>query len=307
MTRSPKLSGKTLAAGHGQGFRPHDRWLAPCRSLKFCRRFLFPFSFSALLLLMQSCQKEADSRANAAASNVPVTKITVAAAADLKYALDEIILEFEKSHPQIDIQASYGSSGNLYAQLSNKAPFDMFLAADLELARKLAQGGQAWEETLFPYAVGHLVLWVPQSSALDVEQLGIDVLKNPSIQKIAIANPQHAPYGRAAEAALKHFGVYEAVSERLVLGENVGQTLQFVESGAADVGIIARSLALTPAVRDKGKYWPIPTDAHPALEQGGVILKWASDRQACEKFRAFMQDAAGTAILRRYGFSSPEK
>ena len=233
------------------------------------------------------------------------TELTVAAAADLKFALDELAAAFHKAHPEITLKVVFGSSGNLFAQISNDAPFDLFLAADIQYARDLAEQGQGLTETLFPYALGHLVVWVPMTSELDLEELGIQALMDVRVKKVAIANPKHAPYGRAAEAALKNLGLYEQVSRRLVLGENIAQTTQFVESGAADVGIIALSLAMAPAMQGKGRYWRIPVDAYPALLQGGIILKRCQDREAADEFKAYLIGEEGRNTLRRYGFGLP--
>ena len=240
-------------------------------------------------------------------AETPTTKATiaVAAAADLKFAFEEVIAEFQKRRPEIEVKPTFGSSGSFFAQLTNQAPFDMYLSADVDYPRKLVEQGQAIAETEFPYAVGHLVVWAPNDSPLDVEQRGIQALADPGVRKIAIANPKFAPYGRAAEAALKHFELYDAVKDRLVFGENVSQTAQFVESGAADVGIIALSLALSPALKDKGRFWPVPLEAHPPLEQGGVILSWTKHREACEELRSFLSSDSGREILRRYGFELP--
>ena len=205
----------------------------------------------------------------------------------------------------IDVEPTYGSSGNFFAQLSNKAPFDIFLAADIDYPRKLIEQGQAVKESEFMYAIGHLVVWVRNESPLDVTGLGVQALVDPGVRKIAIANPKHAPYGRAAEAALKHLEVYGQVQDRLVLGENIAQAALFVESGAADVGIIALSLAMAPAMKEKGRYWSVPLDAYPRLEQGGAILNWARDRDATNAFRSFMTSEKGRNTLRRYGFQLP--
>ena len=234
-----------------------------------------------------------------------VRRVRVAAAADLKFAFDEIAAAFHTANPSIEVVSTYGSSGNFFAQLSSAAPFDLYLSADVEYPRKLVAQGQGIADTQFQYAIGQIVVWVPTASPLDVEQAGGDVLLAPSVKKIAIANPQHAPYGRAAEAALKHLGLYDKVKDRLVLGENIAQTAQFVSSGAADVGIIALSLAVAPPMRDAGRFWRVPTDAYPPIEQGGVILKWATDRAAAEAVRAFMLGAQGRAVLERYGFRLP--
>jgi molybdate transport system substrate-binding protein len=232
-------------------------------------------------------------------------EVRVAAAADLKFAFDEVAQEFRKQHPGIKVIVTYGSSGNFYAQLTNKAPFDLFLSADVDYPRKLIEKGLAIKESEFLYAVGHIVVWVPNGSKLDLDKLGILAVLDPTIKKLAIANPTHAPYGRAAEAALKKLGVYDDVKNRLVIGDNIAQTAQFVESGSADAGIIALSLALAPAMRQKGRYWIIPLDAYPQLEQGGVILTWVKDKESTQTLRAFIKSTEGKVILKRFGFMLP--
>jgi molybdate transport system substrate-binding protein len=232
-------------------------------------------------------------------------EVSVAAAADLKFALDELVSAFEGAHPDVKVTVSYGSSGNFFAQLSNRAPFDVFLSADIDYPLKLVDHDLADKNSEFTYAVGHLVVWVRKDSPLDVETLGIKALLDPSVRQVAIANPRYAPYGRAAEAALKSLGVYDGLKDRLVYGENVAQTAQFAESGSADVGLIALSLALSPNLRDKGRYWEVPTDTYPRLEQGGVILSWARDKEAAAALCAYVKGADGRAILRRYGFVLP--
>ncbi len=234
--------------------------------------------------------------------------VTVAAAADLKFAMDEVIARFHEANPGIRVTATYGSSGNFFAQLTNRAPFDIYFSADVEYPRRLADAGLAIKDSQFDYAVGQIVVWVRSDSPIDVQSLGIEALSHPSVRKVAIANPEHAPYGRAAVAAMKSLGIHDRVKDRLVLGENIAQTAQFVESGAADIGIIALSLALAPPMRDKGRYWPIPLNAYPPLEQAGIILSWAKDLDATQRFKAFVTGTApgeGRAILRRYGFVLP--
>jgi molybdate transport system substrate-binding protein len=225
-------------------------------------------------------------------------KLTIAAAADLSFALDEISREFRKTHTDADLRIAYGSSGNFYSQIRNQAPFDVFLSADVEYPRTLVREGIGAGDSLFVYAAGRIVIWVPAGSPLDPAT----ALGAASVRHVAIANPQHAPYGRAAEAAMRSLGVYDRVAGRLVLGENVAQTLQFVESGAAEVGVVALSLALAPPMRNRGRYWEIPPEAYPKIEQGGVILK---DSKAAREFRSFLLDAAGRRILKQYGFYLP--
>lgn len=233
-------------------------------------------------------------------------RVTIAAASDLKFALDELVNGFRAENPGAEVQVTYGSSGNFLAQISNGAPFDVFLSADVAYPRKLVEQGLV-QDDVFLYAVGRIVLWVPKGSSLAVEQLGMKTLLEPAARRIAIANPQHAPYGRAAESAMKSQGVYEAVKDKLVLGENIAQTSQFVESGNADVGIIALALALAPVMKDKGQYWEVPLDAYPRMEQGGAILKRAQDVELAKRFRDYLIGPQGKALLERYGFFLPKE
>lgn len=232
--------------------------------------------------------------------------VRVAAAADLKFAMEDLIAEYRKGHPDVGVEATYGSSGNFAAQIENGAPFDLFFSADAVYPRKLAEKGLTVPGSDFLYAVGRIVLWVPKGSPLRVEEQGVGILARPEMRHLAIANPRHAPYGRAAELALRRLGVYEAVRDRLVFGENVAQTAEFVRSGAADAGVIALSLAVAPAMRDEGRYWAFPLDSYPRMEQGGVILARAGDPEAARAFRAFVLGERGRSILKDYGFFLPE-
>jgi molybdate transport system substrate-binding protein len=239
---------------------------------------------------------------------VPATaaELKVAAAADLKFALDELVVEFQENQPTINVSVTYGSSGNFFAQLQSQAPFDLYFSADIEYPRKLAASGLALDDNVFTYAVGRIVVWAPRSSPIDVNQDAMEVLLNPGVKKIAIANPRHAPYGVAAKAALQSLGVYDQVESKLVYGENIAQAAQFVQSGAADVGILALSLAIAPQLHDLGQYWEIPLDAYPKLEQGGIILNWTEELTAARSLRDFILGEHGRAVLIRYGFFLPE-
>jgi molybdate transport system substrate-binding protein len=233
--------------------------------------------------------------------------LTVAAAADLKFAFDDIITEFGRDHPDIDVRVSYGSSGNFYRQLTERAPFDVFFSADSLYPRRLLQEHLAIRSSAFTYAVGHIVLWVPRDSAINVEKIKKQALLHPAVKKIAIANPDYAPYGRAAKKALQALGVYEQIEKRIVQGKNVAQAAQYIETGAADIGIIGLSQAVSPALREKGRYWEIPQKYYPYMQQDGVILSWAADLEAAEALRAFVLGPEGRVILRRYGFDLPGK
>jgi molybdate transport system substrate-binding protein len=240
-----------------------------------------------------------------AASAAEGSSLRIAAASDLKFAMDEVVVAFAKARPDITVRATYGSSGNIFSQLSNHAPFDLFFSADVRYPEQLEAQGLVLEGSRFSYALGHLVLWVPNGSRIDVGQLGVKALLEPSVRKIAIANPEHAPYGRAAEAALRSLGVYDAVKAKLVLGENISQAAQFVQSGAADAGVLALSIALSPAMRSAGRYWEVPESAYPKLEQAAVTMKDTKSLEAAKALRAFFTGPEGRSILQRYGFRLP--
>src|SRR6204780_5761713 len=187
-----------------------------------------------------------------AASLASAEEITVAAASDMSAALPEIVTAYSKKTGQT-VKLSFGASGNLTNQIKNGAPFDVFFSADEGFPKQLIDEGLASGSTLYRYAVGRLVLWVPNDSTLDLSKLGIKALLDPSVKKIAIANPATAPYGRAAAATLRHFGIYDQVSSRLVIGENTAQPAQLVEPANAQAGLVALSHALAPAMKDKGR------------------------------------------------------
>jgi molybdate transport system substrate-binding protein len=231
-------------------------------------------------------------------------QVQVAAAADLNYAMKDLAARFEqKTGNKVDL--SFGASGNFYSQIQNGAPFDLFFSADLDYAKKLAEAGKIDSASVRTYAIGHLVLWVPNSSQLDPEKLKMDLLLDPSIKKIAVANPQHAPYGRAGMAALEHFGLKDKVADKIVLGENISQTGQFVQSGNAQAGLIALSLAMSPAMKSAGKYWEVPQDAYPEIQQGVGILSSSKHKQAAQAFIDYISSPEGTAVLEQYGFRVP--
>jgi molybdate transport system substrate-binding protein len=232
-------------------------------------------------------------------------QINVSAAADLSAALPEVAANYEK-RTGVKVNLSFGSSGALTQQIQNGAPFDLFFSADMDYPQQLIASGKAENTTLYRYAVGQLVLWVAKDSPLDVEHEGMDVLLDPRVEKIAMANPEHAPYGRAAAAALKHYGLDEKVAGRLVLGENISQAAQFVESGNAQVGFVALAHAVAPAMQGKGKYWKVPADAYPALNQGVVLIKGSPHAQEAAGFLDYTKTAEVSELLRRYGFSLPE-
>jgi molybdate transport system substrate-binding protein len=231
-------------------------------------------------------------------------ELAVAAASALNFAMKEVTAKFEAASGA-KVNLSFGSSGNLYSQIRNDAPFDLYFSSDMGYPKKLEEAGLTAPGTLYRYAVGRLVLWVPKTSPIHVEK-GADVLRNSGIGKVSIANPKHAPFGRLAVSAMHHFQIYEVVKDKLVMAENVLQAAKFVESGAADVGIIALSLALAPTMKTEGRYWEVPSEAHPVLEQGAVILKQSKNQDLAKQFLEFLKGPEGLEIMRRYGFTLPE-
>jgi len=234
----------------------------------------------------------------------PPREVRVAAASDLKFALEAVFAATPPSAAGIRPVVIHGSSGSFFAMIENGAPFDLFLSADADYPRRLAAKGLS-DGPVFLYAVGRLAVWVPSSSRLDLESLGLRALLDPSIRKVAIANPRHAPYGRAAEAALRTAGVWEGVREKLVLGENVAQAAQFVRSGAADAGLIALSTALSGPMRSAGRHVEVPAGAHPRMDQGGIVLRSARDPAAARALRDLLLGPSGRAALKANGFFLP--
>ncbi|HWL10378.1 MAG TPA: molybdate ABC transporter substrate-binding protein [Planctomicrobium sp.] len=256
--------------------------------------------------LAAGCSRDADvSRERMAAAP---ERLSIAAAANLKFAFDEILTAFRQQHPQIDVEITYGSSGNFFAQISQGAPFDIFFSADTTSPQKLVDEGFAERDSWFLYASGRIVVWVRNDSPLDLETLGIRAVIDPGVKKIAIANPRLAPYGVAAEEAFRTFGISrDELDARLVLGENITQAAHFVVSGGADVGILALSLALSSEMKRQGRYWEIPSDAHQPIDQAAVIMTHSRNRTAAGKFQDFVAGPEGRSILTRYGYSSPTR
>jgi len=230
-------------------------------------------------------------------------EIKIAAASDLTFAFKDVAAQFEKQTGN-SIKLTYGSSGNFFAQIQNGAPFDLFFSADVEYPKKLAAAGLIEPGSIYEYASGKLVVWIPNGSKLDLSD-GLATLLDPGIRKIAIANPLHAPYGVAAIAAMRQAGIYDKVKNKFVLGENISQTAQFVQSGNADIGILALSLAVAPAMKDKGHYVEIPATDYPPIIQAAAILKSSRNKELANRFMKFIKQPDTVALMARYGFSIP--
>jgi molybdate transport system substrate-binding protein len=267
---------------------------------KFARRSVFVlFTAMAICLLpfdialLHVCAGKREPQA------LPV--LSVSAAADLQFAMPELITEFERKNIAT-LQVSYGSSGNFFTQIQNGAPFDLFFSADSEYVKKLDATGLSEPGTSGVYAIGRLVVWTRADALVDVRRDGWKALLDSRVEKIAIANPAHAPYGKAAEAALRSAGIYDQVKSKLVFGENISQTAQFVQSGNAQLGLVALSLAVSPAMKG-GHRWEVPVDAYPPIEQSAVVLRSSRNLAAARAFLDFVRGEPGREILRKYGFS----
>ncbi len=227
--------------------------------------------------------------------------LTIAAAADLKFAMDEIVAAFRKAHPDDKIDVIYGSSGKFHTQIQQGAPFDLYFSADIAFPRGLEEKGLSAGPTR-PYAIGRIVLW---SNVRDATQMTLQDLTDPTIRKIAIANPRHAPYGKRAEEALRSVGLWDPLQGKIVQGENIAQTAQFVQTGNADVGIIALALALNPTLAEAGGYHLIDDSLHKPLEQGFIITQRAANNPLAQTFADFMGKPEARAIMIHYGFVLP--
>lgn len=233
-------------------------------------------------------------------------EVFVAVASSLTHVISDIVDEFEAETAQ-SVNLSLGPSGVLYAQIREGAPFDVFLSADVHYPSELIRSGRAGTNSLFVYALGRLVLWTAYSSPIDplVSRMKSLLLGS---GRISVANPKHAPYGLAALAAMEHFGLRDQLAERIVRAESVAQAAQFVQSGAADIGLIPLSLARSVSLNLSGRYWEVPLEAYPALEHGGVILQTAEERgrgRSAQMFVDWLCGQKGREILAKWGFSFP--
>jgi molybdate transport system substrate-binding protein len=230
-------------------------------------------------------------------------KLRVAAAADLQPLFEALAVRFQKETGHA-IELTFGSSGNFFSQIQNGAPFDMFFSADIAYPARLEAAGLIEPGSLYRYATGRIVLWARKDSTIDVKQ-GLQTLTDAGVRKVSIANPEHAPYGRAAVAALRHEEIYEKVRDKLVLGENVSQAAQFVESSNADVGILALSLVLAPPLKSAGTYYEIPVSFYPAIDQAAVILKSSKQKEIARQFLTFLERSDIAEFMRNNGLDVP--
>jgi molybdate transport system substrate-binding protein len=232
-------------------------------------------------------------------------EITLAAAADLQSAMQDITARFQHETGK-PVKVIYGSSGNFFQQIQNGAPFDLFFSANLDYPKKLESAGLIEAGSYYRYARGKIVIWVRKDSKIDLSPR-LTALLDASVKKIAVANPQHAPYGQAAVAAMQKKGVYEKVKNKFVLGENISQAASFVLSGSADVAVVALSLALSPKMKDNGRYAEIPADEYPPIEQACVILSSSKNKDTARQFLSYIKSPAVADLLVGYGFDVPNR
>lgn len=233
------------------------------------------------------------------------TRLRVAAAANLQFAMKDVEQRFEIIHPEIDVEFVFGASGTLFAQLVNGAPFDLYLSADRRYAERLVVEEICTEESICHFADGRIVLAMMKSSKLDVEDLQLELLEHSAINRIALANPDIAPYGRAAREALEFFSMWADVESRCVYGENISTTAQMLVSGAADAAMLAHSQA-SRDLRDDLSYWLIPAESHSPMEHVAVVPKSSQATDAGMAFIEFLTSHEGRALLTMHGYPLPK-
>jgi molybdate transport system substrate-binding protein len=231
--------------------------------------------------------------------------ISIAAAANLVYALDALNAEFRHAAPDVTVTVATGASGNLVAQIKNGAPYDVFLSADLDYPRALVKAGHADEKSLVTFATGRLVLWT-MKPGLELPTV-TGVVRNPAVQKLALANVETAPYGRAAKQALEKLGAWAEAQPKLVIGENITQTAQFVETGNADAGFVAMSLVLSPKLKDQGRWLEVEAGLYASLDHGAVLTTRGAANPAAARYLAFLGSPAARKILEDFGYHVPGK
>lgn len=230
--------------------------------------------------------------------------LSIAAASNFTYALEALNAEFKKYSPKTAVVVATGASGSLVAQMRNGAPYDVFLSADLDYPRALIKDGDADEKSLMTFATGRLVLWTTRP-AIEMKSIA-DTVRSPAVKKIAIANADTAPYGRAARAALEKLGAWADAKPKLVTGENISQTAQFVETGSADAGFVSLSVVLAPKLKSKGRWLEVPADLHAPLLHGAILTTHGAKKAAAREFLEFLRTPMAERILKEYGYAPPK-
>lgn len=267
-------------------------------------RLLFTRFYIAVSVITSSQESRAAPQPQETRSATDAPHVAIAAAANLVYVLEELNAAFQSQRRDVKLTVAIGASGNLVAQIQHGAPFDVFLSADVEHPKSLIARDAAESKSLMTFAVGRLVLWTVKPG-MELESFASTV-KNPAVRRIALANTETAPYGAAAKQALQRAGVAEEIREKLVFGENITQTAQFVETGNADVGLVALSLVLSSTLRTRGKWIPVPEELYSPILQGAVLTRRGAMNVTAVRYLDFLRSAEAQSILERFGYSVPK-
>ena len=230
--------------------------------------------------------------------------LSIAAASNLVYVLDELNAAFRSREPEVILAVAVAASGSLVAQIQHGAPYDIFLSADLDHPQALVSRGSAEANSLCTFAVGQLVLWT-NNPAVHLGTVAATV-RSEAVHRVAVANADTAPYGRAAKQVLEKIGAWREIQGKLVYGENITQTAQFVETGSADIGFVALSLVLSPKLKERGRWIPVPDDHHESLAHGAVLTRKGAKNTMAIRYLEFLRSADARTILARYGYRAPE-
>jgi molybdate transport system substrate-binding protein len=267
-------------------------------------RFLFTGFFLATAAIATTHEIPVVAQPPGDATAHTESHLAIAAAANLVYVMEDLNAAFQSQQPGVVLTVTMGASGNLVAQIRHGAPFDVFLSADLEHPKSLVERGEADAKSLRTFAIGRLVLWTTKPS-IELESFA-STMKNPTVRRIALANTETAPYGVAAKQALERSGVAEEVRGKLVFGENITQTAQFVETGNADVGLVALSLVLSPSLKNRGRWIPVPEELYTPIEQGAVLTRRGASNPAAVQYLEFLQSNEAREIMKRFGYPIPK-
>lgn len=278
----------------------------PCRDFFSVGSLRFLFTGFFLTATWIGIAQETRAAAQPLSDAIPHTEthLAIAASANLVYVLDDLNAAFQSDQPGVILTTAMGASGNLVAQIRHGAPFDVFLSADLEHPKSLVARGDADAKSLMTFAIGRLVLWTTKP-AIELESFA-PAVKNPAVRRIALANTETAPYGVAAKQALERSGVANDVRGKLVFGENITQTAQFVETGNADVGLVALSLVLSPPLKNRGRWIPVPGELYTPIEQGAVLTRRGASNSAAVSYLEFLGSDEAREIMKRFGYSIPK-
>jgi molybdate transport system substrate-binding protein len=282
--------------------------LQPCRD--FFRvgslRFIFTgFFLTAAMQLAAAQGTSTSSLPEAAVSASKPVSLSIAAAANLVYVLDELNAAFKSREPGVTLTVTIGASGSLVAQIQNGAPFDLFLSADVDHPAALVKRGDADAKSFTTFAIGRLVLWTMKPE-LKLKSVAATV-KDSTVPRIAVANTDTAPYGHAAKEALQSLGLWQEIRGKLVFGENITQTAQFVETGNADVGLVALSLVLSPKLKNRGRWIPVPDELYTPIAQGAVLTRRGVKNPAAIRYLNFLRGDEAQKILQRFGYRTPSE